>query len=147
MLEREVRKHPPDWVIDTVPESAAKAFRANLLELANAVRQSGAKIILATHANRINNPMTPEDVASLTTWRKQNPKHSEHCILEMESLANDIIKEVSVQQNIPVVDIANVVPKSSQYFADYLHFTDQGASLVAQAFVTEVLRSHDGHGN
>lgn len=33
------------------------------------------------------------------------------------------------------------VPKTPEYFADFSHFTDEGASVVASAIVSEVLKT------
>jgi lysophospholipase L1-like esterase len=140
MMKRELQRHSSDWVVDTIPESAVQLFAQNLVVLANTVKQSGAKIIFATHANRISDPMTKEDLPALIAWRKQNPRRTEHCIIEMEKTANIIIRQVSVEQGIPVVDLAMIVPKSDDYFADYLHFTDQGAEVVADALVKQVFQ-------
>jgi len=44
---------------------------------------------------------------------------------------NETVKQVGQQQNVFVIDLANLYPKNSHYFYDFCHFTNEGAELVA----------------
>jgi hypothetical protein len=44
---------------------------------------------------------------------------------------NDIARKVAFENNVLLVDLAVQLPKSSRYFYDTIHFTNEGSSAVA----------------
>lgn len=51
---------------------------------------------------------------------------------ESLELYNKVVREVGLEQNVMVVDLANEMPKSSKYFYDYIHFNNEGSEKVAE---------------
>lgn len=47
-------------------------------------------------------------------------------------LYNAAIKEVAREENVLAIDLANEMPKSSKYYYDYYHYTNEGAERVAE---------------
>ena len=47
-------------------------------------------------------------------------------------LYNDAVRDVGRTENVLVIDTAAQLPKSSQFFYDFIHFTNDGASEVAR---------------
>ena len=47
-------------------------------------------------------------------------------------LYNDVTRKVAREQNLLLIDLANQMPKSSRYYYDYHHFTNDGADVVAE---------------
>lgn len=45
---------------------------------------------------------------------------------------NDVTKEIAHELEIPVIDLANEMPKSTRYYYDYTHFTEKGAEKVGE---------------
>lgn len=45
---------------------------------------------------------------------------------------NDVMRTVAVANNVLTVDLAKAMPKDTTYYLDQVHFTAQGADLVAQ---------------
>jgi len=115
-------------------------FRRHVTELVSCVQDSGTQIILLTHANRFSRTMSDEDRMQLSAWRKFFPRASGECLLRMESIANESILMIGHEYGIPVVDIAHGVPATADDFADFAHFTDKGAYLVANEVVPTLLR-------
>jgi lysophospholipase L1-like esterase len=56
-------------------------------------------------------------------------------ILEMY---NDVTRAVAIELGVPLVDLARALPKSSRYFYDTIHFTNEGASKVAEILAGEI---------
>ncbi len=50
---------------------------------------------------------------------------------ELLELYNDIVRKVGNEENIMVVDLAKDMPKSTKYYYDWFHFTNEGAEKVA----------------
>lgn len=50
---------------------------------------------------------------------------------EILELYNDATRELGREQNVPVVELARRLPKSSRLFYDFVHFTGEGAQAVA----------------
>jgi hypothetical protein len=138
-IDREVRRHPADWVITTVPRERVEGFRDQLVELAQVVRESGANFVLATHASRANAESTQEQQDLMLTWRKQYPNRTPTVLSQTETLANEAIRQVAVEHRIAVVDAERLIPKSSSHFADVAHFRDAGAAMLAGAFLQQIL--------
>jgi len=47
------------------------------------------------------------------------------------NIFNDIIRKVASDNEIPLIDLENIVPQDSTYFYDQVHFNDKGSRLVA----------------
>ena len=43
---------------------------------------------------------------------------------------NDVTRKVGHENNVLVIDLARQMPKSSRYFWDYMHYTNEGAQVV-----------------
>ena len=139
LVERAVRSHPAGWVLASVPPERVGAFREALVGLAQLVRANGSEIVFATHGSRIARGDTKEERALLVAWRNQWPNRTEACLMEMEVRTNEVITELGARHQIPVADINSRIPKSAEYFADFVHFTDSGAALAARSLMSRVL--------
>ena len=139
LIDRAVRRHPPAWVLTSVPPERVEAFRAELVALAQLVRAHGAAFVLATHASRIARGENAEERDLLVAWRKLFPNLTASCLMETDSLADALVSGIGEGYRIPVADIARAVPKSSVYFADFEHFTDSGAALAARTVLEQIL--------
>lgn len=138
-----MKTHPPFWVLKSVPPEKVADFATELESFVDIVCADGADVVLASHANRIDKLNYGEECELVIAWRKQPRNLSEMCLLESEELANFVIMGIVKAEDIPVVDIAVLLPRSSKYFADYQHFLDEGARVVAQAMVPVVLELSD----
>ena len=45
---------------------------------------------------------------------------------------NDAMREVGRDRSVAVIDLARLMPKSSRYYYDFLHFSKAGAAEVAR---------------
>ena len=51
---------------------------------------------------------------------------------EILELYNDVLREVGKREGLVVIDVARLLPRSSRYFYDFMHFTPEGSERVAQ---------------
>jgi len=56
---------------------------------------------------------------------------SELGMIDAATRLNDVIRRVGGELAVPVADADAALPKTSDYFSDYVHYTDAGAELVA----------------
>ena len=140
IIAREVRKHNDGWVWNSPPSDRLELFRSDLISFVESVRKSGAKPVLMTHAHRFRDNALDSDWYQLIGWRKFYPRASEKCLIEMENAANRIIREIGQIYHLPVIDLDKTVPKGAEYFADFSHFTDAGARVVADEMADVIMR-------
>jgi len=138
-ISRTVRQHELGWVWEDAPADRLALMQEHLEDLIRQVQAEGVRIILATHATRFSAELTDEDRRLLARWRGFYPRASEQCIIEMQAKGNQIIKDLGRRFSLPVVDVDASLPKSPAIFADFAHFTDQGAHAVAALFVVQLL--------
>lgn len=101
---------------------------------------AGATPVLVTHGTYFGDQITPENRPMLVAWRRFYPELSEAGFLDMESRANQVIKQVARDEpGTVLVDIEGVVPPGPKHYADFVHFTDEGARLLAARLSTAIL--------
>ncbi len=47
-------------------------------------------------------------------------------------LYNDVTRQVARDQEVFLIDLAKALPKSTEYFYDYVHYTNAGSEKVAE---------------
>ncbi len=119
-------------VMDRLPEKYVEQFRGDLTILVHSLRDRDVEPILATHATVFGATLSPSDRDLLTAWRKFYPMLKEDGFVDMEERMNQVIRETASRENIRLIDIANDIPHRPEYFADFVHFTTDGAALMAQ---------------
>jgi hypothetical protein len=138
LIEQEVARHPADWVFNSLPPDRPRLFKRQLLELVHSIQNSGARVILATHAIGITNPISEKEQQILIGWRKLYPHVAENTFLEMEQIGNDVIKQVAESTQSDFVEINGGLLKNRENFADHVHFTTAGAKAVAELMAKAV---------
>jgi hypothetical protein len=68
------------------------------------------------------------------------PQATPEVLVGMDSAANALMREEGPAKGAIVVDAARHIPPSPSYFADFLHFTDDGADRMARLIVDGILR-------
>lgn len=53
---------------------------------------------------------------------------------------NDVTRRVGQAQNVKVIDLAREMPKDSQYYYDFFHYTNAGARKIAELVSTPMLQ-------
>lgn len=143
ILARKIRDRGPGWSWQQAPLERVQLFREHLEALIGEIRASHAQAVLATHVNRFpedRSRWTPADRAQLAAWRWFYPRASETAILSMERNCNQVVRDLARSDGLPLVDLAVLMPRTGDDFADFSHFTDQGAQFVASALASEILK-------
>ena len=114
------------------PKLNLGAYEINLLTLAGVANSHGFAMVFMTQQTTWNSPSDP----SIGDWhwmlRVGNRKYSEASMDTAMQAMNDVMREVSAVQHLGLYDLAQSMPKTSQYFYDDVHFNTQGASIAAK---------------
>lgn len=124
--------------LDKVPQSNLDALKVDLTCAAIAAQKAGARVILVTHANLFGSNLKKADEAMMVAWRRFYPKISSEGMLDFEKRANLMIKEVGQETGSQIVDAGANIPPGVENFADFVHFSDAGALLMAKALAPTV---------
>jgi hypothetical protein len=140
MINRQVKKHPPNWVFEHPTPERMQLFRDQINTLITTVRQSGAQLMLMTHAIRLHKVLSADDIPYVIAYRKMAPWVGQDCMFEVNESVNDIIRQQAKITGISLIDIDELMPKDGRNFADYGHFTDEGARVMANICTQAVIQ-------
>jgi hypothetical protein len=132
-IDRVRRAHPPDWVWSKAPPERVALLGSDLRELVETIERSGARVVLASHANRFGAPLSAEDESQMTGWIRFYPRATSACLIDMERQASQVVRQIGRERGLEVVDVQAALGKDPRYYADFSHFTDEGAARVAAA--------------
>jgi len=142
-LERLRRTHPPQWVWHGVPGDRMALFERQLDDLVRSIVSHGARVVLVTHTNRFVGLPAAEAAQHprhlINLMAVYYPRASIRAMIEIDSVANAIVRRVAQNRGAAVVEAEGRIPASDVYFADYAHFTDAGADWMAHLLVPAVL--------
>jgi hypothetical protein len=130
---------PSDWHFEAVPEDRLRFLEADLRELIDVIRASGAQPVLMTHAVRTANPPRAEDERDLFSMRVYVPRASEKVLAGFEYAAADWMRRLGAQTGTRVIDVARRMNGRRELFIDLVHFTETGHKEVAHLIHTEMV--------
>jgi hypothetical protein len=110
------------------------AFERDLEDSVVGIRRRGIAVVLTTYPTLLNgkNQFLYEHV--LLDFRRVLPVLSRRGIVDAADLFNDRIRRVARRLDVPLVDNDALIPKTTEYFGDNVHYTEKGAELVARNF-------------
>ena len=100
-------------------------FRRSLNTFIDVSLAWGTEPILMTQFNRVNLEDELFNKISLSMINKEE-------YVESYVRLNDIIREVSASRNVDLIDLANLIPSSSNYIYDAVHLNENGSKLAAE---------------
>ncbi|MEQ8910239.1 MAG: GDSL-type esterase/lipase family protein [Vicingaceae bacterium] len=107
-------------VADILKENSPKYFKRNLEYMISAARASEVSVLLSTFA------FCPDTVKPSTYGFKP--------LKEAIEEHNQIIKEVSIDKAVPLIDFAELFPKDTSLYVDDIHVNLRGSQLKAKIF-------------
>lgn len=140
MINRAINNHPKGWVFEHVPPDRMPIIKRQINDLIATVINSGTHLIIATHSMRFGKILANNDIPYIIAVQKMRPRVGQQAIIEINDRVNEIIKDLANTPNVSVVDSDKLIPKDPVNFADYAHFTDEGARLMAKACANTVVQ-------
>ena len=131
-VRSELQTRPPGWRFDTLPSARLALFEEDLRHLIGTIRGIGAEPLLVTHANMFMGRKT-FDREMLGAWEKFYPRATGSVIVAFDSAARNVTMQVGADSGVVTVDAAKrLAAAPASDFGDFVHFTDSGASVMAE---------------
>lgn len=114
------------------------AYRSRLLQLADTCIANRILPVFVTQPNQFGagkDSLTGVDLELFALEPDLNGK----LIWNILEAYNDVVRDLGREKQIPVIDLAHLLPKSSVYFYDASHFTNTGAEKVASLLAADLL--------
>ena len=114
------------------------AYRSRLLQLADTCKAHQIMPVFLTQPNQFGTGKDPLTGANLELFELE-PRLNGKLMWGMLEEYNEVVRNLGREKQVPVIDLARLLPKNSVYFYDASHFTNAGAekvaSLVAAALI------------
>jgi len=137
-IARETAGKGEEWFYTSVPDDRLALFRSHLDSLMASIRATGAVPVLVTHAMRFGDPINAEDQDLLRAWRQFTPRATEEVLLSFERKAAGTVREAALERDVPLADVAKLMTGQTKWFADFVHFNDDGAGVIAGSIARTV---------
>jgi lysophospholipase L1-like esterase len=126
----EVNEETMKGILEGHKKDHLEPYAQRLEKLIAVARSHGIEPVFITQPmiyGNVIDPVTGADLSRVdiggingfTTW-------------EILRLYNEKLKQIAAKNNALLIDLANEMPKSSLYFYDTFHFTNEGSELVAE---------------
>jgi len=118
--------------LETVPQEHIDTFRDELRSLILFIQDNNAKVILSTYPVLIDKHNVNNYYEEILDTQRFSAEFSIEGLLDASNAANNVIMQTARELGVGVVDNYHLVQKTTEYFADNVHYTDKGADAVAK---------------
>jgi len=122
---------PPEWAFNAPPQDRLNLFHDHLDSLASSVRATGASIVMTTHATIFADTTGAPEPDLALAWRQAHPRPSPATLIAFDRAASPVIAAVAARNGAALLDLGAAMNGCPAWFADFLHFSEAGASVVA----------------
>jgi len=126
-------------VSEEVPRTDLAAYRRNLITIDGVARAHGIRLIFMTQPSSWKSPIDP----NIRNWHwmthRAGKTYSEDSMDAALTSLNNVTIEVSAERDVPVLDLARSIPKSSEFFIDDVHFNVKGAREIGTQLASFIL--------
>jgi len=113
-------------------------YNKRLSSIAETCKKNNIDLVLVSQPSLFGEGNDPVSGASLAKHRIDNNTNGLLWWKELE-LYNEVTRTVAGKNGLFFIDLARQMPKSSRYFYDLVHFTNDGADKVSEIIYTELL--------
>lgn len=146
-LEQRRAGQPAEWFWTAVPADRMDMFEQQADRLIGEIDSTGAEVFVVTHANRFlhrSTPMTADDsLHMLTSLSSLFPRATPEIVAGVDSSANARLRRVATRHGARIVEAERAIPADGVHYGDYLHFTNDGARVMARLIVDALLAPRD----
>lgn len=138
-IDRVMRRYPPGVKYDSVPTDRLQQFERDLRNVVGVARRTGARVVMMGHVNATMAPDFRDD-AMLVAWEVQFPRATGDVLSRFHAAALDVQARVAADSGVAFLDLRPAIAAQwSRSFADFVHFSEYGASVVAGALTPLIL--------
>jgi lysophospholipase L1-like esterase len=120
------------------PRTDIGAYRKNLNTLAGIAHGQAIPMILMTQQTTWDSTVDPSAKDWHWMLRVADLRYSEESMNDALMLLNDVMRQVGGKKKIDVYDLAEDIPKSSEYFYDDVHFNTKGAAFAGKQLAAKI---------
>lgn len=114
------------------------AYRSRLLQLADTCKAHQIMPVFLTQPNQFGTGKDSLTGANLALFEVE-PGLNGKLMWGMLEEYNEVVRSLGKEKQLPVIDLARLLPKNSIYFYDASHFTNAGAEKVASLLAAELI--------
>jgi hypothetical protein len=133
-----------------IPEQAVRTFEQHIRSLVFIANAGGARVVLSSFASLHDPHLDYSDrnaIHQLSALQKKEifaimnfiPGLTIEAVFDGFNRYNRVLRELADLNNTGWVDNASLVPHKDRYFVDRVHFSREGAALMAKNFLPKVL--------
>ncbi len=134
----------PKEVITTDKFPGIISFERNLNTIIELAKHDSTKIILMTEPSLFKSEMSADEISVLGMLNVE--AINEYKVWSIQTATNgmkqynETMKKIAKKNDLPLIDLDSIVPKSLTYFRDDVHYTDTTFSLIAPFIAHELNR-------
>jgi len=141
--------HIPREVIETDHFPGLAPFERNLRALIDVARLDSVQVVLLTQPYLFKDTMTAEEDAELIMLHVEavGPTKEWGLSTALQGMKqyNDVIRRVAQDENVLLIDLEKVIPKSLEYFHDDVHYREKTFDLIARHIAKALQKSEILH--
>lgn len=137
--------------LSDIPKEAHETFERNIRSLVSIAQAGGSKVIISSFATLHDPSMDFTSTVQLEHLSELKKVELNMVMLFIPGLKlsavfngirhyNQVLKRIAAEENTGWVDNATLIPHEEKYFVDRVHFTSEGAKLMAQNLLPPVLK-------
>jgi len=126
----EIPKETKMYMLEMHEEKYIKPYKLRLKKLIEICRKNGIEPIFINQPALYGNAI--DDITNVNLAKVKIKDYNGEVAWSILDLYNDATKKVGNSEGVFVIDLAKEIPKSSKYFYDFHHFTNDGAEKVAE---------------
>ena len=141
VLSRKLRlQHiPSSWKGRQIETHFWDRMGKDLSDFVGSARRKGMKVLLATHAHRAEDSATGRQAAWQVAESSRLLRMDGEGVIAAFSKYNEMVRQVAVDFQVPLVDLRSVVPPEERFFGDHTHFSPSGSAKAAEAVAAVLL--------
>jgi hypothetical protein len=121
-----------------------QSFERNLRDFVNIVRSKEMHVLLATQPSLYREDLTEAEQQLLAfplSHHFGGKRPSLHSMIDGMQRFNDATRRLAVENGVDLVDLEQLMPKSTEYLFDDVHYTKAGNELIGNAFADHLIES------
>ncbi|HEV7223968.1 MAG TPA: SGNH/GDSL hydrolase family protein [Pirellulales bacterium] len=135
---------PKTYPVDVTQWKSLPAYERNLRDFVAIARTKGMHVLLATQPALYRDDLTPAErqlLAFPLSHHFRGERASLHSMVEGMRRFNDSTRSLAGQTDVDLVDLERLMPKTTAYLYDDVHYTKAGNELVGAAFADKIIAS------
>jgi len=120
--------------------TSLEEYNSNIRTIIQLGRESGVQVVFMTQPSLWEDTEYWRGIQASYYWDpSDNNRLSASTMSRILDVFNKELISICMEEEVPCLDLASLIPRSSEYFYDVVHFNETGAALVAE-YVSEFLQ-------